>query len=107
MKERDVECQIIANKVDDMEPYIRTLFNWVTTTWDYSIVEDWNTDEYSLIHTHKGFFKVHQLGKDDINGLFQGKYVWSPEPLKDYNDRQIQAYVYMWGCTCVWGCMCI
>jgi hypothetical protein len=95
MKDENVDCQIIANKVDDMEPYIRTLFDWVTTVWDYSIVDDWNTDEYSVIHIQEDFFRVHKLGKDDIDGLFQGKYEWSPEPLNDYEDREIQAYVYI------------
>lgn len=95
MKDEKVECQILTDKVDDMELYIRTLFDWTTTAWNYSAVDDWNTEEYFLIHVQKGFFKVHKLGQDDIDGLFQGKYKWSPEPLKDFNEREIQAYVYM------------
>jgi hypothetical protein len=95
MSDKRIVCQIITDKVDDVEIYLRTLFDWVTKAWDYSIVNKWNTDEYSLIHDKKGFFKVHKLGKDDKDALFQGKYEWSPEPLSDYKDRQIQAYIYI------------
>lgn len=95
MKDENVECQILTENVDDMELYIRTLFDWATKMFDYSVVEGWNTDEYSLINDQTGFFKVHKLGQDDLDGLFKGKYDWSPEPVNDYNKKKIQAYVYM------------
>jgi hypothetical protein len=94
MKDENVECQILTDKADNIVPYLRTFFDWVTT-WDYSEVEDWNTDEYSLFNINEDFFKVHKLGKDDKDELFQGKYEWSPEPLSDYKDRQIQEYAYI------------
>lgn len=95
LRDERVECQIITDKVDDMEPYIRTLHEWVIKAWDYSTIDKWNTDEYSLIHDNKGFYKVHKLGKEDEDALFQEKYDWSPKPLDDYNDRQIQVHIYI------------
>jgi len=89
------EVIIVADDIEDMIPYVKKLFEWATTAWDYDAVEDWNTDEYSTIETQKGYFKVHKLGKDDKHGLFLGLYDDSPEPLEDYEDREIHAYVYI------------
>lgn len=95
MKDEDTEVQIIADDVDDMNPYIKKLFQWATSAWDYDAVDNWNTEEYELLETSEGYYKVHVLGKDDKHGLFLGKYTDSPEPLEDYEDREIHVNVYM------------
>jgi hypothetical protein len=74
--------------------YIRTLFDWAATTWDYSLVDDWNTDKYFLVHIQEYFLKVYKLDNKDKDVLFQGKHKRTPEPLKDYQDRDIQAFVF-------------
>lgn len=95
IEDEDTEVVIIADDVNDMNPYIKKLFQWATTAWDYDAVDDWNTDEYQLLTTDEGYLKVHLLGKDDKHGLFLGKYADSPEPLEDYEDREIHVNVYM------------
>lgn len=95
MKNEEIECQIIADDIEEMEPYVRALFNWATTVWDYNAVDVWNTYEYSLIDAQGGYFKVHRLEKDDKDGLFGGRYSGSPGLLKNYGDIEIHAYVYI------------
>lgn len=93
--DQDVECQIIADEVENLTPYIDKLFEWATTAWDYNTVEDWNTDEYYIVATQEGYYKVHKLRREDKEGLFNGKYIDSPAPLEDYEYLEIHAYVYM------------
>lgn len=95
MKDEDNEVQIIADDVEDMEPYIKKLYEWAATTWDYSAVDDWQTVEYSLLEAGNECFKVHKLGKEDKRDLFLSKYAGNPETLKDYENRKIEAWVYI------------
>lgn len=95
MEDEDVECQIVADEIEGLEPYIKKLFEWATIAWDYNAVENWNTDEYNLVHTQDGYFKIHKLGRDDKEGLFAGKYADSPDILANYDDIEIHAYVYL------------
>ncbi len=95
IEDEDTEVVIIADDVEDMNPYIKKLFEWATTAWDYNSVENWHSDEYNLLITDEGYLKVHILGKDDKRGLFLGEYTDSPEKLDDYEEREINAYVYI------------
>lgn len=94
MKSVDKEVHIVADDVSEFTPYIKALMSW-SNDRDYDAVEDWHTEEYYLVHAVEGHFKVHKLDKRDMRGLFYGGYVGSPEPLVDYDDREIIAYVYM------------
>jgi len=91
-------CVILGDVEDVSDEYIIKLAQWATSRWDYEKIKMWKKSDtlspgYYIRFSEKGAYKVHVLDESMLKDLFDGSHKDSPEKLKDWNKKELIAYV--------------
>ncbi|OPY19422.1 MAG: hypothetical protein A4E24_01668 [Methanomethylovorans sp. PtaU1.Bin093] len=91
-------CVILGDVEDVTEEYIIKLAQWATSLWDYEKIKMWKKSDtlspgYYLRMSEKGAYKVHVLDESMMKDLFEGARKDSPTRLKDWDKKELVAYV--------------
>jgi hypothetical protein len=97
---------IMSDKADEIpDSYLLTLLEWAKNVWDWEAVVTKAENRAEDLEYYKDSERVcYNLGKEDLVGLFGGKYGGSPGPIPGFLDvkgkisdewADIQAWCYI------------
>lgn len=91
-------CVIIGDVEDINDEHIEKMAEWATCLWDYDKISMWKKSDsvspgYFIRDSEKGSYKVHVLGDDQKADLFGGFRKDSPQKLKNWEKKELLAYV--------------
>lgn len=91
-------CVILGNVEEVADEYILKFAQWATSLWDYEKIKMWKKSDtlspgyYTRMAEH-GAYKVHVLDENKMKDLFDGARKDSPARLKDWDKKELVAYV--------------
>lgn len=91
-------CVILGDVENVADEYIIKLAQWATSLWDYEKIKMWKKSDtlspgYYIRMSEKGAYKVHVLDESMMKDLFDGARKDSPARLKEWNKKELVAYV--------------
>lgn len=91
-------CVILGDVENVADEYIIKLAQWATSLWDYEKIKMWKKSDtlspgYYIKMSEKGAYKVHVLDESMMKDLFDGARKDSPARLKEWNKKELVAYV--------------
>lgn len=91
-------CVILGDVEAVADDYIIKLAQWATSLWDYENIKMWKKSDtlnpgYYIRMSEKGAYKVHVLDENMMRDLFDNVRKDSPARLKDWDKKELIAYV--------------
>ena len=91
-------CVILGNVEGVADEYILKFAQWATSLWDYEKIKMWKKSDtlspgyYTRLAENRPY-KVHVLDENKMKDLFDGARKDSPARLKDWDKKELVAYV--------------
>lgn len=81
-----------------MDEHIEKMIEWATCLWNYDKITMWKKSDsanpgYFIRDSDEGRYKVHVLDDEQKADLFGGARKDSPSKIKDWENKEILAYV--------------